>query len=605
MIEKFASIALGLLTTVIPGRVPVRMLRILLCGLVVLVCSGVLAESGGQDPFQELLSGNTDPEAVAAKVPAEDLADVQALNNLRLQLKAQDKSAVAQSFFSVLAEREPSDAVLLNLSLSYVDQMMGKNLLQQGTLSTRSQDTVEKLNERDPKNWIAWYIRGINNLYWPDWFRKAPLAREYLEQALAIYRELSPQEKDEHDGYALGYLTLGDAYALLDQPDEARKIWEEGRHAYPYVAMLRERMSLSDTEQHAAVRVFRDVDKPIDTDLALLWNHQAPPFSIALTGGTLYGPGPLEDQPLSPGSLRNLYLGGTLSGLIPAFNNGKDEPNLPGETLQGGTVDGLLADGSEANENVDVGYVEIMNGKFKLFLSAVQDGPSEGIVHFFLDDGWHWTIFDDIAIDPGFPVGVIKIRDFTWSTSPRVLPVSRQTEAKAPAGVDRSGSITSGAVVPGALGDSNFDGKLDGTFNAIGRFPYDSVILPGTPFCQTRSFDSDIPVSAEQAALLTLANALGHLRLALDLGATNPEQAESLRSTFNERMVEAKRHAENAKRLPEPTRQAIEDVKVDPDEAGLCEAWRRLRDAAPAQGLNARAFNASGIRIECAGCENQ
>lgn len=578
-----------------------RMPGILLCGLLVFGFGVALAGPEMPYPLQDLLSENTDPELVATKLPVEALADVQTLNNFRLQLKAHDKSAVAQSFFSALAEREPSDAVLLNLSLSYVDQMMGKNLLRQGTLSTRSQGTVEKIIERDPKSWIAWYIRGINNLYWPDWFRKAPLAREYLEQARSIYRELPPQEKDEHDGYALGYLTLGDAYALLDQPDEARKIWEEGRQAYPYVAVLRERLRLADAEQHAVVRAFRNADKPIDTDLALLWSHRSAPFSIALTGGTLYGPGPLEDQPLSPGSLRNLYLGGTLSGLIPAFNNGEDEPNLPGETLQGGTVDGLLADGSEANENVDVGYVEIMNGKFKLFLSAVQDGPSQGIVHFFLDDGWHWTIFDDIAIDPGFPVGVIKIRDFTWSTSPRVLPVSRQTEAKAPAGVDRSGSITSGEVVPGALGDSNFDGKLDGTFNAIGRFPYDSVILPGTPFCQTRSFDSDIPVSAEQAALLTLANALGHLRLALDLGATNPEQAEFLRKTFDERMREAQRHAEKATGLLEPTRRAIVDVAAHPDEAGLCEAWRKLRDSAPVHGLKSRDFNASGITIECAG----
>jgi hypothetical protein len=293
-----------------------------------------------------------------------------------------------------------------------------------------------------------------------------------------------------------------------------------------------------------------------------------------------------------------LYLAGTLTGHIPAFNNGAAEPNLPGEVLQGKTIDGLLSDGTKANEYVDVGFVSLMKGKFNLFLAAVQNGPNKGNINLFLDEGWHWTILDDIGIDPGFPVGVVKINDFTFSTSPRVIPYSRQTEAGAPAGVDQAGSILSGGVVPGALGDANFDGRLDGTLNAVGRFPFDSVILPGAPFAQTRVFDTDIPVTSAQAALLTVANALSYLSLALDRQDKEPDLAASLRKTFNERMDTARHHAEQAS-LPDKAMQMLSLLQANVGATELCSGWKMLQEIAPANDLRRRDFNASGIKIMC------
>ncbi len=599
-------------------KTPKRIVSLLFCGATLLgvtTAQAVSKDRAGLEPapthaaiaqadtktfasWHDRLTKGAKPQSVAAELSAESMADVPALNALRLRLKAEGKETVAESFLAALAGRKPTDAVLLNLSLAYVDQMAGKDLLRQGHLSTRSQDAVEQIIKRKADHWVAWYIRGINNLYWPDWFRKAPLAQQYLIQAVTLHEQLSPAEQDENDMYALGYLALGDAYALQDQPADARRIWEKGQRAYPYVAVLRERLSLADAGLHAAVRAIRDANKPVDTDLAFLWQHRSPPFRVALTGGTLYGPGPLADQPLKPGGLANLAPGGTLSGFIPAFNNRSAEPNLPGEILQGKVVDGLLSDGTEANENIDVGFVSLMNGRFNLFLSAVQDGPNKGKVNFFLDDGWHWTIRDDIGIDPGFPVGIVKLQEFTFSTSPRVLAYSRQTEAHNPGGVDRAGSIESGGVVPGALGDANFDGKLDGTLNAIGRFPYDSVILPGAPFAQTRFFDAEIPVTPAQAALLTVANALSHLRLAIDLNGKRPELAKALRQTFSERMDVARRHAVSST-LDEPARQTINRLTANADEAELCETWKMLQNAMPANDLRRREFNASGIKIVC------
>lgn len=573
--------------------------RSALCvGALALGVAAVSADTAQLAAWSDRLAAGAAPAVLAQEFPAAALTDLQGLNALRLRLKADGQAALAQSFLAALASREPSDAVLLNLSLADVDQLMGKNLLQQGKLSSRSQESAARIIERTPDHWAAWYIRGLNNLYWPDWFRKAQVARDDLTEAVAIHARLTPTEQDENDQYALGYLALGDAYALLDQPAAARRTWEDGRRAYPYDAPLRERLLLPDAEQHAAVRALRDADKPIDTDLAFLWRPRAAPFHVTLTGGTLYGPGPLDDQPLSPGGLANLALGGTLNGLIAPLNNGAAEPNLPGEVRQGKVVDGLLSDGTPANENIDVGFVSLMNGKFNLFLAAVQDGPHQGRIHFFLDDGWNWTIHDDIGIDPGFPVGVIKIQDFTFSTSPRVLPYSRQTQAGNPGGVDRAGSIASGAVVPGALGDADFNGRLDGTLNAIGRFPYDSVILPGAPFAQTRLFTTEIPVTSAQAALLTLANALGYLRLALDLQGAQPELAAALRQTFNERMETARRHAQRAS-LPAEVGQTLDGLRGDAAEAALCAGWKMLQVSAPQHDLRRRDFNASGIKIEC------
>jgi hypothetical protein len=580
-------------------NMPLRIASILLA--VGLALAGAFAQAAPKaaESWQDRLAGGADPKATAAKLTAQAAADIQALNALRLRLKADGKQALAQSFLMALAERKSTEAALLNLSLAYVDQMMGKNLLQQGNLSSRSQEAAERLIKRDDGHWVAWYVRGINNLYWPDWFRKAPLAQECLAKAVAIHERLSPAEQDESDHYALAYLALGDAHALLDQPAEAKAAWAKGRRAYPYVAVLRERLAIPDGELHAAVRAVRDADKPIDTDLAFLWRPLAPAFSIKLTDASrLYGPGPLDDQPLNPGGLVNLYLGGALSGYIPAFNNRGAEPNLPGEVLQGKVIDGLLSDGTEANENVDVGFVSLMKGKFNLFLSAVQDGPNKGKINFFLDEGWHWTIRDDIGIDPGFALGVVKFQEFTFSTSPRVVPWSRQTQAHAPAGVDRAGSLPSGGVVPGALGDANFDGKLDGTLNAIGQFPFDSIILPGAPFAQTRVFETDIPVAPAQAALLTLANALSHLRLALDLQGQQPQIAQSLRQIWAERIEAARRHAAHAP-LADAARQMLDRLKADAGEAELCAAWKILQEAAPAHDLRQRDFNASGIKMAC------
>lgn len=540
-----------------------------------------------------------DPEEVAATPRAVALADsMPALNDIRLALKADEKAEMAEDFLDALNDVQATPAAAFNLALARTDRLPGYSLLWQGRLSTSSQSAVEPYLDDPTYGWLALYVTGINNLYWPDFFQKSDNAEEYLSQAVA----LSERSEAAHgllpgDMYALGYLSLGDAYALLDEPAKARAAWAEGHRRYPYVSDLAERQAIADEKQHEVVRAIRDANVLIDTGLDFLWQRSAHAFTVDLTGGDLYGPGPMPDQPLEPGRLNDLRLDHALSGVIPPNNNGGEEPNAPGELRQGLVIDGKFSDGTLVQESVDVGYVELLNGQFKLFLAAIQSGKNEGVVEFFLDRSWHWTIHDDIGIDPGFAVGVIKFEDFTFSTSPRVLPYSWQTEKGVPGAMDRAGSLASNDVVPGRIGDADFDGFVDGTFNAVGRFPLTSIILPGAPFGQIRHFVSDVPIRPEQAAFLALANKLNHLVL----GHTHPHEAEAMFDVAAEREAEAVQHLGKAELSVEARASFAELVVLTPesDLASVCGAGEVLDRLGPTLGLFNRQDDVSGITSLC------
>lgn len=221
---------------------------------------------------------------------------------------------------------------------------------------------------------------------------------------------------------------------------------------------------------------------------------------------TLYGPGPFPDQTLKDAWISNIELSGFLTGITRAVNNGGEEPNVSGEILQGKIIDGKLSDGTLINENIDMSNAEIMNGQFNLLLAAVYGGPNEGNTYFYTDDNLSWWIKDDIAIDPGFSAGIVNINDFTFTTGPRLIPRSIQSESGYPGGTSQTGSLETGRLAIGALGDSDEDGYLDGIFNAIGRFPMESIFLPGAPFVQLFKFTSDIPITPLEDAALTLAS---------------------------------------------------------------------------------------------------
>lgn len=269
---------------------------------------------------------------------------------------------------------------------------------------------------------------------------------------------------------------------------------------------------------------------------------------IAIHARHLYGPGPFPDQELGAGHVKSMIFSDFMRARVPAFNNGPEEPNVSGEARQGTPVDGRMSDGTLINENIDMGNAVIMNGQFNLLLGAVFGGPHGGNSDFFLDDDYNWTINDDIAIDAGIPEAIVKINNFTFSTGPRLVPPSIQTERGYPGGVDKVGSIASGDVVVGRVGDDDMDGYVDGVFMAMGRFPLSSVILPGTPFVQSVEFRSDIPIRAFDAALLSVASARNSLRQYVQLARGGERRAsiDALVGVSGARLRIAVKHLQRA-----------------------------------------------------------
>jgi hypothetical protein len=71
--------------------------------------------------------------------------------------------------------------------------------------------------------------------------------------------------------------------------------------------------------------------------------------------------------------------------------------------------------------------------------------------------------------------------------------------------MDEAGSIPSGAPIYGMLGDMDNRGFLDGRIVGVGRVPLGFMFVPGSPLVMQRNFQSNIPITQEEAGILTFA----------------------------------------------------------------------------------------------------
>jgi len=329
-------------------------------------------------------------------------------------------------------------------------------------------------------------------------------------------------------------------------------------------------------------------------------------YEIKIGLRELYGPGPFPDQQLGTGHVRSMEFRSFMTATVPAFNNGPAEPNVSGEAAQGTPVDGKLSDGTLINENIDMGNAVILNGQFNLLLGAVFGGPSKGDSHFYLDDAYNWTIHDDIAMDPGFPEGIVRINDFVFSTGPRPVPLSIQTEKHYPGGVDRVGSLQSGDLVVGRLGDDDFDGRVDGVFFAMGQLPLTSPFLPGAPFVQRMEFTSTVPISALEAALLSVATGRNCLRVlgSGTVGSRPERDRAALTACVQERERVALTQLQHVTGSDDTCAQHCADVKriaqglADAQHLGVAEGSRQ----AAGQLLDKVVADLAALRPPCAYC---
>jgi hypothetical protein len=234
-------------------------------------------------------------------------------------------------------------------------------------------------------------------------------------------------------------------------------------------------------------------------------------YDLTIIGGTVHGPGLMPDTPLPQGKLGSIVLDNQLEGASEFFNNGADPPNVPGEMEIYGHLGARLSNGAPFNEHVYGGIVSIGQGALKMLSVIAGDGEMKGRETYRLTDRLNWIIHTDLALDAGFPQGLVISRNITITTGVLLVATSLQTESGRMAGMDEAGSIPSGAPIYGMLGDMGNRGFLDGRIVGVGRVPLGFMFVPGSPLVMQRNFESNIPVTREEAGVLTLAG-LANLR---------------------------------------------------------------------------------------------
>ena len=205
-----------------------------------------------------------DFDALAERVSIEPDSWV-AGNELRRWCRAQKKMDDCIDLFErVVAAHPTARGVRYNAALAYVDKLPGHSLLVQAKLSTHSIDHATAVIEASPDDWLALYIRGLNNLYWPKWYRRAQRTAKDMLRLVDIAEKLPPDGR--RSWMALAYIGLGDAYALSDQPEEALETWRRGAALFKS-AELTSRLTLTSGQVERAIQEIRTREKPVDTDL--------------------------------------------------------------------------------------------------------------------------------------------------------------------------------------------------------------------------------------------------------------------------------------------------------------------------------------------------
>ena len=186
-------------------------------------------------------------------------------NELRRWCREQKKVDVCVDLFEkVVASHPTARGVRYNAALAYIDKLPGHSLLVQAKLSMNSIDHATAVIENSPDDWLALYIRGLNNLYWPKWYRRAGRTAMDMQRLVDSAEKLPPDGR--RSWMALAYIGLGDAYALLDQPKEALATWRRGAALFKS-AELDLRLTLTSAQVERSIEEIRSRENPVDTDL--------------------------------------------------------------------------------------------------------------------------------------------------------------------------------------------------------------------------------------------------------------------------------------------------------------------------------------------------
>ena len=287
---------------------------------------------------------------------------------------------------------------------------------------------------------------------------------------------------------------------------------------------------------------------------------------ITTVGGMAYGPGPMPATPITDVQFTHVKLDARLEGEVAFFNNGPDEPNIPGEKeIFGSFRGGLLSNGVPFNEHLHGGIINIGQGALRMLAVVASDGPNRGGETYRIDERLNWQLRTDMALDPGFPEGLVVSRDIHITSGVLWVPPSLQTEAGIPGGIDRADYLPTGAPIVGSLGDADEDGFLDGRIVGIGRTPLKFLFVPGAPLVMSRTIVTDIPVTPRVSGVLELAS-VANLSIILNPPQGAPAPGSAI-DVYYTRML-----PEWAEDFAARTRRAARLKKIDAPEAALAQA---------------------------------
>ena len=239
-------------------------------------------------------------------------------------------------------------------------------------------------------------------------------------------------------------------------------------------------------------------------------------YVITTVGGTVYGPGPMPATPITGGRFTHVSVNAGLAGDLTFFNNGTAEPNIPGEKeIFGDFKGGFLSNGVPFNEHLHGSVLSIGQGALRMLAVVASDGPNKGGETYRVDERLNWRLRTDMALDPGFPEGLVVSRNIDITSGVLWVPPSLQSEAGTPGGFDHADYLPSKGPVIGSLGDADEDGFLDGRIVGAGRTPLKYLFAPGSPLVMSRTIVTDIPIKPHVSGILELAS-IANLNLVLN-----------------------------------------------------------------------------------------
>jgi hypothetical protein len=223
-------------------------------------------------------------------------------------------------------------------------------------------------------------------------------------------------------------------------------------------------------------------------------------YMFQLTGGFFFGPGPIvPDTSLPDGRISNVHFD---RAHFRGFAEFRNDDSAQSKLSNGRT---------RINQNIEAGRLMIGGGTSPIMLTAVDGGPHSGREIYYLDTDYRFVWRVDLALDPGFDEGIIRIDDFVLHTGVVRIAPSLQTKGGLPGGYDQAGTLSTGRYLVGRVGDFDQDGFLDGVLVAAPNVPLGSDMLPGAPVGNRRGFKTNIPIAPHLSAELVL-RSLRHLR---------------------------------------------------------------------------------------------